>query len=339
MTSNPGLDDEVREQAAAWVVRLHGEPSAVDLERFEQWCNLDPRNERAFDEALAAWINVGEHATATRILAMRHAALGRARRAERRGTSDPWKWRALAAAICLFVLAPIISVVWYKTRPPAEQIFQTAHGEQRVIVLADGSRMSLDALSEVRVSYTPDVRNLQLISGRANFEVTKDVTRPFKVRSGPRIVTALGTVFSVEREAADVVVTLVEGSVAVTTRDVPNAHIQLRPLQELRITDSGQVSLRDGIDPVQALAWRDGKLIFDDEPLRSVAARMNNYGATRIEVTGEANDLRVGGVFKAGDTMAFVDAMQMYFPLAVSHESNAVTLRMANPDQARKLAR
>ena len=323
VTPQPELDDEVRGQAAAWVVRLHNEPSATDLERFELWCNQDSRHERAFEEALAAWINVGEHATAPKLLAMRHAALGRARRAERK-----WDWRAVAAAVCLFVLAPIVGAVWYARRPPAEQILQTAHGEQRVIVLSDGSRLSLDALSEVRVRYTPDVRNLELIAGRANFEVAKDMTRPLKVRVGPRIVTALGTVFSVERESSDVVVTLVEGSVAVTTRDTPGPQIQLSPRQELRITDSGQVSLRDGIDPVQALAWREGKLIFDDEPLRSVVARMNKYGAMRIEVAGEASELRVGGVFKAGDTMAFVDAMQSYFPLAVSHHSNTVTLRM-----------
>lgn len=323
VTSQPELDDEVREQAAAWVVRLHNDPSAVDLERFELWCKQDERHGRAFDEALAAWINVGEHATAPKVLAMRHAALGRAQPAERR-----WDWRALAAAVCLFVLAPIVGAVWYAMRPPAEQILKTAHAEQRVIVLSDGSRLSLDAMSEVRVRYTPDVRNLELIAGRANFEVAKDITRPLKVRVGPRIVTALGTVFSVEREAADVVVTLVEGSVAVTTRNVPSSHIELRPRQELRIADNGQVSLRDGIDPVQALAWREGKLIFDDAPLREVVSRMNKYGSIRIEVTGEANELRVGGVFKAGDTMAFVDAMQSYFPLEVSHDSNSVSLRM-----------
>lgn len=323
VTSQPAMDDEVREQAAAWVVRLHNDPSNVDLERFELWCGQDESHERAFDEALAAWINVGEHATAPRVLAMRHAALGRAQRAERK-----WDWRAIAAAVCLLALAPIIGAVWYSMRPPAEQILKTAHGEQRVIMLSDGSRLSLDAMSEVRVRYTPDVRNLELIAGRANFEVAKDITRPLKVRVGPRIVTALGTVFSVERESADVVVTLVEGSVAVTTRDLPSSHIQMHPRQELRITDSGQVSWREGIDPVQALAWREGKLIFDDEPLRAVVARMNKYGAMRIDVAGEASELRVGGVFKAGDTMAFVDAMQTYFPLTVSHSSSTVTLSM-----------
>ena len=174
-TSQPPMDDEVREQAAAWVVRLHNDPSNVDVERFELWCSQDHRHERAFDEALAAWINVGEHATSPKVLAMRHAALGRARRAERK-----WDWRAIAAAVCLLALAPIIGAVWYSMRPPAEQILKTAHGEQRVIVLSDGSRLSLDALSEVRVRYTPDVRNLELIAGRANFEVAKDITRPLK---------------------------------------------------------------------------------------------------------------------------------------------------------------
>src|SRR5688500_2928310 len=111
VTSQSEFDDEAREQAAAWVVRLHNDPSATDVERFELWCNQDQRHERAFDEALAAWINVGEHATAPKVLAMRHAALGRARRAERR-----WDWRAIAEAVWLLVLAPEHGVARYVTR-------------------------------------------------------------------------------------------------------------------------------------------------------------------------------------------------------------------------------
>lgn len=324
-TSSSGPDDQLHDQAAAWVVRLHNEPSAVDLERFDQWRNQSQDHERAFEDALAAWISVEEHATASKLLAMRRDALGRARRGERR-----WDWRAVAAAVAFLVLAPAIGIPWY-LRSPAEQMYRTALGEQRVIVLADGSRMSLDARTEVRVRYTPDLRNMELIAGRANFEVAKDIARPLKVRAGPRTVTALGTVFTVEREPRDVVVTLVEGSVAVTSRDMANAHIELHPRQELRMGDDGTVALRDGINADQALAWREGKLVFDDEPLRRVVARMNNYGATPIIVAGEANELRVAGVFKAGDTAAFVDAMRSYFPLTVTHQPNAVTLQLDTP--------
>src|SRR5262245_259143 len=212
MSVTDQTEDEMREQAAAWVVRLHAEPSAVDLERFDQWRSQSELHARAFDDALAAWISVGEHATAPKLLAMRRDALGRARRGER-----TWDWRAVAAVVSLVVLAPAIGVAWYQLRGPAEQEFQTAHGEQRVIVLSDGSRMSLDALTDVKVRYTPDVRGVQLIGGRANFEVAKDVTRPLKVQVGPRTVTAIGTIFTVEREQRNVVVTLLEGRVAVTT--------------------------------------------------------------------------------------------------------------------------
>lgn len=328
-TSPAAADAALREQAVAWVVRLHNDPSRVDLERLEQWRNQGDAYERAFDEALTAWSAFGDHATDPKLLAMRRDALARARRVKRR-----WDWRTVAAVVSLLILAPVIGIAWYALRPPPEQSYQTAHGEQRVIVLPDGSRLSLDALTEVRVRYTADVRNMELIAGRANFEVAKDIARPLKVRAGPRTVTALGTVFSVEREPRNVVVTLLEGSVAVTTRDTPNPYIELNPRQELRMTDAGGVALRSGINPDQALAWREGKLVFEDEPLRNVAARMNNYGATPIVVTGEANELRVGGVFRAGDTVAFVDAMKSYFPLTVSQQPDAVTLQLSAPAEA-----
>lgn len=317
------ISDEMREQASAWVVRLNSEPSEVDLDRFGQWRSQSALHERAFDEVMAAWICVGEHAAAPQLLAMRRDALERAHRFEGR-----WNRRAIIAAVSLLVLAPLLGLVWYQLRAPGEQQFQTAHGEQRVIVLDDGSRMSLDAVTRVAVRYTSDARSIELLAGRANFEVAKDVTRQLKVRAGPRTVTAIGTVFTVEREPHNVVVTLMEGLVAVTSSDTSTTHIEMRPRQELRMTDSGEVALREGIDPDQSLAWREGKLIFDDEPLGVVVARMNNYVTTPIVAEGRASELRVSGVFKAGDTGAFVEAIKSYFPVTDARGVDAVTLRL-----------
>jgi transmembrane sensor len=227
------------------------------------------------------------------------------------------------------ILAPLLGLAWYQLRPPAAQQFQTAHGEQRVIVLTDGSRMSLDAVTQVAVRYTSDVRSIELLAGRVSFEVAKDVTRPLKVKAGARTVTAIGTVFTMERVPRNVVVTLLEGLVAITSGDASAAHIELRPGQELRMGDSGEVELRAGIDPHQALAWREGKLIFDDESLATVVARMNNYVTTPIVAAGRTGELRVSGVFKAGDTSAFVDAMKSYFPVTEVRQPHAVTLRLS----------
>lgn len=316
-------EQSLHEQAAAWVVRLNAEPSAADLEKFELWREQSPLHARAYDDASSAWASVGEHSTSPKLLAMRRDALERARRTTRR-----WDRRGIAAAVAAFILVPLAALYIYRAQVPLEQEFETARGEQRVIVLADGSRMSLDALTRVQVLYKHDERRITLSSGRANFEVARDLSRPMNVNAGPRTVTALGTVFTVERQPHDVVVTLVEGRVAVTSGDRSRSPIEMHARQQLLMRDSGEIALRDGLDPVQALAWREGKLIFDNAPLTDVVARMNNYIPTPMVAEGKARDLRISGVFKAGDTRAFVEAMESLFPLAASRRQDAITLQM-----------
>ena len=72
-----------------------------------------------------------------------------------------------------------------------------------------------------------------------------------------------------------------------------------------------------------------GKLIFDNVPLSDVVATMNNYVTTPIAVEGPARELRVSGVFKAGDTPAFVEAMESLFPVVALRHPSVVTLQMS----------
>jgi transmembrane sensor len=311
------------EQAAAWVIRMNGEPSEVDLEKFSLWQAQSAEHVRAYEEASLVWGAVGENSAAPRLLAMRREALERTGRYTRR-----WNRRGLAAGLAALLAVPLGILYVTSVRAPPEQLFETGRGEQRVIVLNDGSRMSLDAMSRVKVVYSHDERRVTLDSGRANFEVARDLARPMNVHAGPRTVTALGTVFTVEREPHDVVVTLMEGRVAVTSGNPARALIELAPRQQLRINDNGAIMMRNGLDPVLALAWREGKLIFDNEPLAKVVAMMNNYVTTPIVAEGAAGELRVSGVFKAGDTPAFVDAMENLFPVVVLRHPHAITLQM-----------
>jgi transmembrane sensor len=312
--------ESMEEKAAAWVVRLHGEPSPADLARLAQWREQSEDHEHAFEAALAAWVSIDDHATAAPILAMRRDALERAHRRRPR-----WQLPRVAAVVIGACLAPLL--VWFVMRSPPPESYRTALGEQRVIVLPDGTRMSLDARSQVAVSYDKDLRAIELIAGRANFEVTKDVTRPLKVKVGERSVTALGTVFTVEREPRDLVVTLLEGRVAVSAGVANEVPIELSARQELTLTDSGQVTLRAGLDPELALAWREGKLVFDNEPLERVVARMNNYVSTPITVQSDIANLPISGVFKAGDTEAFIGAVKVYFAIEETRTAHGIHLR------------
>lgn len=324
------LQKTLSEQAAAWVVRLNGDPSEVDRETFSKWRAQSDDHARAYEEAASTWDAVAEYAASPKLLAMRRTALERTGRYSRR-----WNRRAVAAVLAFVVIVPLVALFGYWRQLPVEQHYETGRAEQRVIVLEDGSRLSLDAMTRVEVVYRHDERHISLLAGRANFEVERDLARPMNVRAGPRTVTALGTVFTVERAPHEVVVTLVEGRVAVTSNVRTAGVIEMKPLQQLLMKDSGEVTTRSGLDPLQALAWRDGKLVFNDDALGDVVARMNNYLPIPLVAEGPARELRISGVFKAGDTRAFVNAMEELFPLVATRRHDAISLRIRENNAAR----
>ena len=152
-------------------------------------------------------------------------------------------------------------------------------------------------------------------------------------------MTALGTVFTVERERQNLVVTLVEGKVAVSAGIANEVPIEMTSGQELTLSNTGKAALRSGIDPELALAWREGKLVFDNEPLERVVARMNNYVSTPITVQADIAKLPISGVFKAGDTTAFIGAVKTYFAIEEVRTARGILLMRGIGATALRLAR
>src|SRR5262249_47175706 len=81
------------------------------------------------------------------------------------------------------------------------------------VALADGSRMTLNTDTRIRVALTETERRIELDKGEGFFEVAKDPSRPFVVYAGNKRVVAVGTKFSVRRENDDVEVIVTEGRV------------------------------------------------------------------------------------------------------------------------------
>ncbi len=89
--------------------------------------------------------------------------------------------------------------------------------------MEDGSRITLNTDSQIRVDLTVKERRVELQQGEAFFEVAHDASRPFIVRAGNKRVIAVGTRFSVRREANDVRVVVTEGKVRVETEGDPSS--------------------------------------------------------------------------------------------------------------------
>lgn len=325
-------DSIVHEEAARWLMRLGDAPNdAATFEAFEDWRDAAPEHRQAFDDVQASWALFGDQAAAPELLVLRRDALGRAGGAGRRRGFDLGR-RGFAAGLAILAAAPLAYYGWRRLHPDAGQTLRTAIGEQRTVTLSDGSRVSLDANTLVKVAYSPALRLAEVVEGRAHFEVAKDKARPMKVRAGTRTVTALGTAFTVEHEGERVIVTLVEGRVAVT--ETASAHgvtpppKELVPQQQLVFAANATPRMHEAVDVERAMAWREGKLVFDDESLADAVARMNNYSRVKIVVEDDpARTLRISGIFNAGDTPAFVEAVQSYFPVDVSTGESVVQIR------------
>ena len=319
----------IDEAAAGWAARRLSGEHADEREAFDLWLAQSPFHAEAYDRAQAAWRLIGDSAASPELTALRRAALDRFRDRQGRGARAPrFDRRAIAAAVVGLTVAPLATVWWLRGRAPHEEILQTGLGEQRTVVLPDGTRLSLDAMTLARVNYTPAFRTIDLVSGRAYFQVAKDAERPLRVRAGPRTVTAIGTAFSVEREPATTSVLLTEGRVSISNHESRKAIAYLTPRQELVLVDGGTVTRRDGVDVDRALAWRAGKLVFDNVNLRDAAARMNRYSTVQIVCAdSRTQKLRISGIFKAGESGAFVEAVQSYFPVEARASSTTIELR------------
>jgi transmembrane sensor len=218
---------------------------------------------------------------------------------------------------------------WYFT--PHGSKYQTPVGAVETVAIIDGSRVTLNTDTAIRVALSAAERRIQLDRGEAYFEVAKDPHRPFVVHAGTVSVTAVGTQFSVHRQEQDTLVIVTEGVVRVQAYGAASASEPqaVRAGQSARVTEAG-VLIQDEPAPraEEQLSWRIGVLVFRDARLENAVAEFNRYNTRKILIADPAlKDLRVAGSFKATSTDAFVHLLAQGFPLRVEARDDSLVLK------------
>lgn len=305
--------DERRRRAAARLLdrnaHAEGRPDAAETA-------LD---EEAMLEMERLWALTGAVADDPRIRAAIEDDLVRFQPAPSRRRFAP-----IAAALALTLGATgIASLAWFgKGGDGAQQIaaapapsVSTAVGQRKRLTLSDTSTVSLDTDSEIAVSMGEKARNVMLRRGRAYFKVSKDPNRPFIVSAGDKRVRAVGTAFEVRVDKGEVIVTVVEGTVEVTERTpqrtaAANA-ARISAGTQLVTLPHNDWSIRQ-VDAEQSTIWLTGRLSFVDEPLARAVDEMNRYARQKLAFRdGRTPDERILGVFRAGDTLALAQAIEL----------------------------
>lgn len=330
------------EQAAEWCVRLADERlEPCDQLLFDEWIG-DAGNRAAFELAIRVWRGVDVAARQPEVIRLRTEALEDYSRANRRRwirrIPAMWRWSSLAAGVA----AMAMFAMFLGLRDDGK-LLQTGIGERRVVILPEGSQVSLDAATQVRVRFSDSRRQLELLSGRAKFDVAKDPLRPFSVAVGKKVVVATGTSFSVERMKSQLRVVLFEGRVEVLQPAVPrmqdagHSHSSIQPVvltpgrELLASIDEAVAPTVTATDTSRSLSWEGGQLVFIEEPLSSAVERVNRYSQRKLVIEGTRTaDLRLNGVFNAGDNAAFIEAVRTLLPVDTLEFQDHIAIRLRN---------
>lgn len=213
----------------------------------------------------------------------------------------------------------------------------TEIGEQRWVVLADGSDVQLNTNTEIRVRMSDELRMITLVRGEAIFDVQKDPARPFRVESDTALVEAVGTRFNVYRQREQTVVTVVEGRVVVSplagsaspgqatdladpnrkpveTESVGTSDagengepLQLDAGHRATVTKEGRIIQPEPADIERATDWTRRRMVFDSDTLETVVAEFNRYNRNTLVIADANLKTRlISGVFNIDDPEAFL---------------------------------
>lgn len=342
------VPEEAVEAAAWWHELLDEACGDPGIEaRFEAWLEADADHAAAWRRVALAWDGAAQAAAQPRVLVHRRRALASRSRAPRAA--------ALAAGLCLAaalaasaavswrMLAPVTGSEAVQTAQTAPGEYVTAVGQRSTVVLDDGSRVELNTASRVMVSMEGVERQVRLTHGQALFEVAPDPARPFVVEAGDRRITALGTVFDVRvgETEPSVQVTMVEGLTRVERSPAAESRaaeaeedepaVELGAGEQL-IARPAAAAERRAVDAARVTSWRQGRLVFENDSLGDALAEMNRYARRTIVLDDpELAGLRVSGVFTAGRSEVFIEALEGVHGLGVARaEADRIVLARAD---------
>ncbi len=194
-------------------------------------------------------------------------------------------------------------------------------GSRSVVQLSDGSTVYLNYGSKIKYPqfFLGDTREV-ILEGEGFFEVTHNPEKPFIVKTGGINVKAIGTSFNVMAysDNNDVQTTLVNGKVLLEQISQegelqtigsmePGQHVAYHKLTNEIYSSKGNVE--------KYVAWKDGKLVFEDTPILEVAEKLSRMFNVDIQVHDEITDYFYTVTFIDEPLFQILDLMTIATPV------------------------
>lgn len=299
-TSGEEESGRAEREATDWLARLRG-GNRRDQQAFEDWYSASPEHADAYDRVLASWEK------------MERLARPAAQPTPSRHRHRMYGIAAVAAVLVLGV------GLWNHHTPTsspvaAEVAMDTKVGEVRTVALPDGSHVTLDTQSAIRTDFGIASRHVQLVRGRAHFDVASE-PRPFVIETGTTSVSADGAVVDVSYLDDHTDVGVIRGSANLKPLLHNTAFVRLDAGTILSSGRDGAIGASRAYPPA-ATRWTTGMLSFENADLPSVVAVANRYNHIQIVLAGPSLDnLKFTGTVKARDPAGLAHMLAAMFSL------------------------
>ena len=323
--------EEIQEQACLWISRIDRGCTKSEKKEIALWINQSNTHREILMKMASLWDDLSVLNELSALFPLENAT---------KRTRHHFRKIAVAASVVFVALLggslttdiQIFPSLSFNNNQNVVQNFSTEVGKQAIFSLSDGTSLQLNTNSIVEVVYNERHRYVNLLQGEAKFDVAKDSARPFTVKAGEKSFTALGTIFNVQKDTNQNLELLVtEGKVLISKSDefIEYVSHQAGSIQLVNIpgvlVQSGEKAVIDDniLRPINKvtlvqvqrdLAWQQGMLIFEGEPLGKALKEISRYSNTHFEIMDdELSQLVIAGYFKADDIDGLLKSLSLNF--------------------------
>ncbi len=300
------IPEKIAIEAAEWYFRLQ-EPTATQVEQrnCQSWRDADPAHELAWQRAVEVSQKfIGMPSS------LAYATLKSSAQINRRH-----------AIKTLAVLLTAGSLGWQGWQSEPARLYRadyaTHTGEQRKVVLSDGTEIYLNTSSGINTRFDDKQRQIVLEAGEIMIQTSKSdaLSRPFLVVTAFGQLKPLGTRFIVKQNDEGILLSVIEGSVEITTkqgnRRVVNA-AQQTSFNEHKIEQTNAID-------TNLESWTRGILLAREMRLADFVSELNRYRSGRLRCAPEVADLKISGAFQLNNVSAVIESLPSMLPVKVRY--------------------
>lgn len=321
--------NQIQEEATFWIACQKEGLSTSQAKKLELWLNTSPIHLSTFNKAKRTYDLFKNLSNNNANKLSSNANKG----AKRTKIFEKIKPFAMAAIFLLAISISIFKINDY-SKISFTQSYISKNEKMKNITLPDGSKIQLDAKTNLDIIFYKNTREVKLLSGRVMFYIAADKNRPFIIESNNVFIEVVGTKFEVNKTNKDTTINVEEGLVKsyyLNHNDIKKHVILLKKENSITYSNTGEIINYDKIKTQNIAQWRNDFINFNQVPLKDVIKQFSKYSNLSISFSSkEIEDYTITGEFVYNQIDIFLKNIIKIYPLTIIKNGNLVQISKKN---------